>query len=575
MRLIQRIALTGFVLAFFGLPLAAQTGRREDPKVRIAFNRFYDHAEIGEILHRLESAWPRFMKLASIGKSVEGREMWLMTVNNPETGPEDKKAAIYIDANVHGNEVQGAEVCLYTLWYLMENYGKLDDVTKLVDERVFYVLPSVNPDGRDYWFHQANTSSSSRSGVSPIDSDRDGLLDEDPPNDLDGDGSITQMRKKVEHGGTHKLDPDDDRFLVRVKPGEEGDYILLGSEGIDDDGDGRVNEDGPGGYDMNRSDPSDWQPNYIQFGAGPYPLYWPETRAIANFLLGHPNIAAVQSYHNSGGMILRGPGAASVPEYPRADLAVYDELGRKGERMLPFYRYMIIHKDLYTVHGGFVNFAAEGLGIVSFTNELWASPQAFGGVDRKPDDRKTFNDLIMQGAFYKKWTPYEHPEFGSIEIGGWNKWSSRVPPPFMLEELCHRNMAFTFLHAKSMPKPEWGRTSVTDLGSGVRRIRVEIKNPRLIPTRTALAAAKHIGLPDRLSIEGGAGLRVVAAGFVHGVEPREVIDPVKDDLSLVKLENGIPSRGQVRLEWIVEGDGPYRVIYRAEKGGVLEKTLEP
>ena len=77
--------------------------------------------------------------------------------------------------------MQGAEVCLYTIWYLMENYGHIERITELVDQRVFYIAPSVNPDGRDYWFQAANTSHSSRSGISPVDQDLDGLLDEDPP----------------------------------------------------------------------------------------------------------------------------------------------------------------------------------------------------------------------------------------------------------------------------------------------------------------------------------------------------------------------------------------------------------
>ena len=159
--------------------LPAQTGRQTAPTFELAFNRFYDHAEIGQILQRMQATWPAFLSLDVIGTSVGGREIWVMTVNNPNTGAESEKAAIYIDANIHGNEVQGAEVCLYTLWYLMENYGKLERITTLIDERVFYIVPTVNPDGRDHWFHAANTSSSSRTGIAPVDSDRDGVADED------------------------------------------------------------------------------------------------------------------------------------------------------------------------------------------------------------------------------------------------------------------------------------------------------------------------------------------------------------------------------------------------------------
>src|SRR5262249_60728604 len=104
------------------------------------------------------------------------------------------------------------------------------------------------------------------------------------PDHLDGDGKLCLMRKKVPLGtGTHRLDPDDPRVMIPVEPGQKGDYVILGSEGIDNDGDGRINEDGPGGYDMNRNWPSDWLPDYVQFGAGDYPLSFPEPRAIADF----------------------------------------------------------------------------------------------------------------------------------------------------------------------------------------------------------------------------------------------------------------------------------------------------
>ena len=97
--------------------------------------------------------------------------------------------------------------------------------------------------------------------------------------------------------------------------------MLLGSEGIDNDGDGRVNEDPVGGYDGNRNWASNWQPNYIQGGAMDYPFQLPEAKAVNDFLMTHPNIAGVQSYHNNGGMILRGPGAEWQGEYPARDVA--------------------------------------------------------------------------------------------------------------------------------------------------------------------------------------------------------------------------------------------------------------
>ncbi|MFQ5655180.1 MAG: M14 family metallopeptidase, partial [Planctomycetota bacterium] len=405
------------------------------PTVEIPWNRFSDYPQVAGIMERLAKAYPRLTRLESIGKSVEGRDMWLLTVHAPGTEDDRSKPAMWVDGNIHGNEVQGGEACLYLAWYLLENYGRVPAITSLLDRASFYIMPMVNPDGRAWWFQSPNTPHSSRSGKRPIDNDRDGLLDEDGYDDLDGDGEILQMRKRDPHG-RWKESPDDPRLMVRVKPGERGEWTLLRLEGIDNDGDGRVNEDGPGGYDMNRNWPSVWQPQYVQYGAGEHPFSFPETRAIGEFLIDHPNVAAVQSFHNSGGMILRGPGAKSFGSYPGGDVRVYDLIGKRGEKMLPFYRYMVIWKDLYTVYGGFVTWTYEGLGIISFTNELWSNKRLHGrGEPRASEqERIEFNDRLRSGIDFVPWKPFRHPEYGDIELGGWRKITGRVPPSFLIEE---------------------------------------------------------------------------------------------------------------------------------------------
>jgi len=354
---------------------AQQRGSDPPHTLDLTWDRWLDHDEIGERMQLMARTWPKFLTLSSMGMSYGGRELWVMTINNPDTGPEISKAGIFIEANVHGNEIQGGEINLYTIWYLMENYGKIEEITRLVDERVFYIVPTVNPDGRDYFLD--GTGSGARTGHVPVDSDGDGLFDEDGDDDLNGNGVIEQIRKYVPGEGTHRLNPNDPRIMEAVAPWEKGDWVLLGSEGLDNDGDGLVNEDPIGGYDPNRNYGSDWQPNYIQGGAMDYPFQLPESRATQDFLRAHPNIAGMQSYHNSGGMILRPPGSAWYGDYPRSDIQVYDEIGEFGERILPWYNYLIIWQGLYTVHGGSIDWTNDGHGIVSFSNELWNGGQYF------------------------------------------------------------------------------------------------------------------------------------------------------------------------------------------------------
>ncbi len=554
------------------------------PKVPMAFNRLYDYPELVEALRTLVKAYPDFLSIQSVGKSVEGRDIWCVTINNPKTGPDRDKPAMYVDGNIHGNEVQAAEASLYLIWYLMENYGKAPIVTRLVDERAFYVLPTVNPDGRAWWFNGPNTTNSSRSGKSPLDSDRDGLEDEDGYDDLNGDGQVTQMRRR-DPNGPYKMSDDDPRQLVPVTQKDEGRtdlerFELLGEEGIDNDGDGQVNEDSPGGYDMNRNWPADWQPNHIQGGAGPYPLCWPETRSVAAFVLDHPNIAGVQAYHNAGGMILRGPGHPSrQAEYGADDDRIAERIGAVGASLIPFYRNLVIHKDLYSVHGGFINWTYEGLGIFSYTNELWNGEQLLGrqapepeeGGGGRAEDRYLGIDELQHGRTYRPWTEVEHPLYGRIEVGGAVKETSRVPPSFLLEELCHRNTAFVMYHADQMPRIAWEKAEVEDLGDGVHQVTVVLRNTRLIPTRSGQSRRRNLGLSDVLSLS-GEGLSVLGGGILLDEDTGRV-EPEERDPGSIRLPEGVRGESSVKARWFVRGKGEATLRFVSQKGGTIERVV--
>jgi hypothetical protein len=568
----------------------APAQKASDPafKVKLDFNRWHDCGELAADMKRLQAAFPKFLKLESIGKSHDGRDLWLMTVNNPATGPETAKAGMYIEANIHGNEIQGGEVCLYTIWYLMENYGRIPDVTRLVDERVFYIIPTVNPDGRQYFME--GPGGNARSGHVPVDDDNDGLFDEDQPEDINGNGIVEQIRKHVPGQGNLRLSRANPDVLEPAPFGETGDWILLGQEGVDNDGDGMVNEDGPGSYDPNRNWASDWQPNYIQSGAMDYPFQLPEAKAVSDFLKAHPNVAGVQSYHNSGGMILRGPGAEAVGEYPMTDVRFYDELGQNGERILPFYRYLVIWSGLYTVHGGFIDYTNDGLGIVSFSNELWSNDQYFTSPALKEQQadpsspiapaqsRYYFDRYLEFGDQFVEWAPFDHPQFGKVEMGGvWKKYQGRVPPRFMNEELCHRNMAFSLYQADEMPLVGLGETEVERIGGDVYRVFVDVTNSRVAPTVMARAAQNGTVRPDLLLVE-GKGVEVVAASFVDNktvYKANPSVTPLVDqkDLKRIVVRNGLPGKTTRTAILIVKGAGPVKVTYDSAKGGQASRTI--
>jgi hypothetical protein len=550
-------------------------------RVDIPFNRYNTYAELVEHMQAIARAYPDIVTLEEIGFSGLGRPLYVATVNSPKTGPDTSKPGMWIDGNVHGNEIQGGEAVLYSLWYLTKAYGQNDGLTELVDNYSFYFLVSQNPDGRDYWFEEANTSSSSRGNQRPQDSDRDGLVDEDPAEDLDGDGSITTMWIE-DPDGQWKRDEQDPRIFTRVGEDETGQWTMLGQEGLDNDGDGRTNEDGPGGDDMNRNWPTDWKPNYVQGGAGEFTLSNPETKAIAEFILTKPNIMAGQSYHNAGGMLLRGPGASyAESSYPREDVAVYDEIGRTGEDIIPYYRYMVIFSDLYTVHGGFVNWLAEGLGAYAFTNEMWTGGKYFQRDVTSPDDERMwlFRDRLQFGQVFKDYTEFDHPDHGKVLIGGMNKWSSRTTPTFMLEEECHRNFAFTMFHADQMPLLEWGPIEVERVGeSDLWQVTIEVKNTKLMPTRSGVQARNNIGTNDLLVCEPAEGARVAMSGSIRQRRDK-TISEVRFEPGRIQLSRGVPGKGSALHRFFIEGPQgtAIRLAYTAERAKDIETefTLEP
>jgi hypothetical protein len=546
-------------------------GSPVNPKVVVAWNKYYDYGGITEICRKIVAAHPNLAKMESIGKSYKGKDMWVLTITDFKKGDPDKKPGMYIDGNIHSNEIQGSEFSLYTAWYLTETFADTKFIQELLADKVFYIVPTINPDARDSYFHDPNTGSSPRSGLIPVDNDRDGLVNEDSYDDLDGDGHIVFMRRKNPNGRL-RADPSDPRRMTQVGPDEKGDYEFLGLEGKDNDGDGQVNEDGyTFEYDPNRDWGWGWQPNYIQNGAYKYPFSLPENRNVMNFVMKHPNIAAAQSYHNAGGMILRGPGGQEdVNTYNAQDLQVYDAIAKKGEELMPGYRYLVVYKDLYSAYGGELDWFYGGRGIYTYSNELWTPYLMFNkDATRDPQDNASFQFdrfLLFNDAFVQ-WHEFNHPQYGKIEIGGFKKNFGRAHPGFLLESDAHRNMAFTIYHCYHTPKLQVDTIMEKDLGDGLKEITAVISNQRLMPTHSSQDLKFKIERPDYITL---SGPRVIAAMVVDNPD-LDLSTEQKNNPQTVQVAN-IPGFSDITVRWIVQGSGKYTVTVDSKKGGTVSRT---
>ncbi|MBX2899039.1 MAG: peptidase M14 [Cyclobacteriaceae bacterium] len=546
-------------------------GTPETPKVAISWNRYYNYEGITDICKKIAAAHPQLVKLSTIGKSSQGRDMWLLTITDFNKGKAESKPGFYLDGNIHSNEIQGTEMALYTAWYLTETFKDVAYIKEMLADRVFYIVPTINPDARDNYMKAPNNPNSPRSGMVPVDNDRDGKVNEDGFDDLDNDGHITQMIRKSPTGRFIK-DPNYPGRLMQAKNDELGEYEILGYEGIDNDGDGRVNEDGEGFYDPNRDWGWKWQPNPIQGGAYKYPFSIIENRNVRDFVMAHPNIAGAQSFHNSGGMILRGPGAEEdASTYNAEDSRIYDAIGKKGEQMIPGYRYMIVYRDLYSVFGGELDWFYGGRGIYTFTNELFTSYLYFNrassrGDNGAPEEPYEFNQSLLFGDALVPWKEYNHPQYGKIEVGGFKKNYTRADPGFLLESDAHRNMSFCLYHAYHMPKLSVEEISEKNLGNGLTEVTAVIKNERMMPTHASQDLKYKIERPDYISIEGAS----VVAGMVVENRDLNLTTEQKNNPAVLEVSN-IPGLGSVTVRWIIKTAKSYTIKVDSRKGGTATK----
>ncbi|HEY5824684.1 MAG TPA: M14 family metallopeptidase [Cyclobacteriaceae bacterium] len=574
----SKFLLIGLLISVF-IPLGAQdingvfraAGSPENPKVPVSWNRYYNHAGITDICKKLAAAHPDLVKLESMGKSFEGRDMWVLTITDFKKGKPGEKPAFYLDGNIHSNEINGTEMGLYTAWYLAEMYSSVAFIKELLTDKTFYIIPTMNPDGRDNFMKEPNSIHSPRSGVIPFDNDRDGLVNEDGFHDFDNDGSITQMIRKSPVG-RFKKDSKDNRFLVPAKVDEVGEYELLGYEAIDKDGDGRVGEDGTGYYDPNRDWGWKWQPNYIQNGAYKYPFSVIENRHVRNFVMNHPNIAGAQSFHNFGGMLLRGPGnEEDASTYNADDSRIYDAIGKKGEELMPGYKYMIVYRDLLTAWGGELDWFYGSRGVYTFSNELFTSYLFYNNklkdwsIDGGMDEAYAFDKSLIFGDGITDWKEFDHPQYGKIEVGGVKKNFFRPDPGFILESDAHRNMAFMIYHAYHTPKLVIEEVTEKPLGGGLTEVTAVITNKRMMPTHASQDLKFKIERPDYVSIEGA---KVIAGVIVENRDMNSTREQ-KINPSVMQVDN-IPGLGSVTVRWIISG-GKYTIMVDSRKGGVITR----
>jgi len=567
---------------------------------------YHTYEEATALLRMWAARYPNLVELYSVGQSLEGRDIWQVTITNQRTGPHTDKAAFFIEGGRHAGEISGIEATLYFINHVLTSYGKDPAITRLVDTKALYAKPSNNPDGNSLYHYTAQTL---RSSVRPIDNDGDGLFDEDAGEDLDGDGFVRQMRKFVGAGkGSAVIDERDPKGrLMRNVGSGEGDYELY-SEGYDNDGDGRVNEDGIGGLDLHRNYPENWRPmteetgrGWTQGGAGEYPLSEPETRAVFDFLIRHPNVGIVQSLDTSVPMILRGPSTSKSEEsvFPE-DLEVLRKFDQKGLEITgypwagdTYYVYATRNRTPAPgqelqgspLFGHGPDFGYLYYGAVWYGNEIWNGGRIHdydgdGNVDDLERLRWIDENHPGRNDDFQMWTKTVHPTLGEVEVGGWNpKFWSQNPPPDLIETWARNEAMFNLYLAQNLAQVRISDAEARRMADGQFEVSVTVTNEGGIPTALEMAKRVKIVREDAVSIQLADGQTFVDAPVLtgrggRGGRGRGGFGGAPSGAPRLAESIGWLKPGETRtVSWTVRGAGTVRLAVESTRGGVDRRTL--
>lgn len=516
-----------------------------------------DAAFTQELYHLVEKS-PDACRLAEIGRSPLGRPLWCLTLGRGDAV--DARTAVLIVAGLDAQVPASSELALAVATEMLQA-PESDRAALLLDKVTFFILPRMNPDGLEAFFAPVLQE---RIGTPhPWDDDRDGRNDEDDPDDLNCDGQVTLMRA-LDPEGAWIPDPAEPRLMKKAESekGEAGRYKLL-PEGLDDDGDEEYNEDGVGFVDLNMNFPHGYQEHTL--GTGLHAISEAESKALIDFVLSHPQIAAAITYgrHDNLQKISADGRKDLTGEAPVAllkeDAKLYEQMAdllkkAVGERKAPgaepggaFYEWAYAQAGIpsFSVRpwtrpdekrsspaaprsetrgdnpkkenaavpgpGGEPKTAAPpdgGSGEKDPEGAGWFAPRPSSMVaageakkEQKPEEEKvkpadeeaaawlSFSDEVRGGAGFLEWAPFEHPQLGKVEIGGFVPYFRQNPPFSEMAELTAGHAAFALDVAERLPKLRVALPEVKTLSPGVYEVTLRLFNEGRFPTALEIGRA--------------------------------------------------------------------------------------
>ncbi|HYC37920.1 MAG TPA: M14 family metallopeptidase [Usitatibacter sp.] len=484
--------------------------------------KYLDYAELTGQLQEWASRHPDFVRLGSIGKTPEGRDIPILTIGR---NPDEARPAVWVDGNMHASELCGSSVALaiaedvIALHGLGSVPGLPRHMADVLEDTLFYIVPRISPDGAE-----AVMKSGRYVRSSPVDQRKHKGHSYWEAHDFDADGRMGYMRQQDEHGELVELEGHPGVLVPRL-PEDPPPYYKLYPEGRIVNFDGRRIPDpyflSDNQYDFNRQFPYQWAPEHEQEGAGDFPGSAPETRAVLDFTTSHPNIMVWLNLHTFGGVLIRPLGDQPDHKMDQEDLAVFRQVEAWATKYTGYPTVSGFHEFLYApetpLRGDLTDYAYHQRGCLAYVIELWDLFTQIGLERKKPFvdvysrlDRKDFAALakwdkeVNQGRIFRPWRKVKHPQLGDVEVGGLDLLVGISNPPLeMLAKVCEQHSAAFLRVAALVPRVQISITRKEPLGDGHTRIEVRVDNAGYLGTY-GLSSAKKLrhAEPLRLTAQG-------------------------------------------------------------------------
>jgi hypothetical protein len=555
--------------------------------------QYHSNAELARELKTLASANSKLVHLSSLAKSRAQHDLWLVELGAGEDQARQQRPALMVVAGIEGNDLAGTFSVATWVQTLVTRYASEEKIRKLLDTKTIYVFPRVNTDAADAMF--AKPKAERLVSTLPVDEDHDGFLDEDGPDDLNGDGLITSMRVE-DSEGEYILDESDARLMLKADRarGEVGKWRFL-TEGRDNDSDEAWNEDALGGVNFNRNFPHNYK--FFAPTAGVNQVSETETRALADFVVAHPNIAIVFTFGAADNLVqAQKAEAAGANKRPQTDLQpddvpYYRELGKAWRDALGLKKELSgssepgTFSDWMYFHRGRLSLAARpwspGLQVEldkaateekkDDKKEEKKEEKKEGDKpkeekkDKKPDNRNEEERAVLKwfdknakDAFVP-WKKIEHPDFPgkTVEVGGYAPFAKSNPPEQLLEGLARKHQEFLDALAGKFPEVRLRTAKVKNLGEGVYDITVQIENSGYLPTSLAQGNVTRVVHPTRVEIK---------------LDDKAVLSGSKR-VTLSTIEG---SGGMKEVRWVVHAPNTakVKVAVNSMLGGAFESEID-